>query len=67
MGTTGNLFRAMCESYYHDDMTPEELEDAVANTLVSGLNRDILSGWGGIVYILTEDKLVAKYVKTKML
>ena len=35
--------------------------------MVSGLDRDILSGWGGMVYVLTEDSLSVQYIKTKML
>ncbi len=39
----------------------------MANILVSGLDRDILSGWGGIVYVLTEKGLTAKLIETKMI
>ena len=39
----------------------------MANILVSGLDRDILSGWGGIVYVMTEDEIIARNIKTKMI
>ena len=31
------------------------------------MDRDILSGWGGVVYVLTEDSLTVQYLKTKMI
>ena len=46
------MMKGLCESFYREDMSPEEVEEAVAQTLVSGMDRDILSGWGGIVYTL---------------
>lgn len=51
-GTAGDMMKGMCESVYRDDMGPEELEEAVAQILLSGSDRDILSGWGGIVYTM---------------
>ena len=41
-----------CESFYKPDLVPEELEEIVGEVLLSGCDRDILSGWGGIVYTL---------------
>lgn len=57
--------KGLCESFYREDMGPEELEEAVAQILLSGADRDILSGWGGIVYTLTKDKVNVKILKTK--
>jgi 20S proteasome subunit beta 3 len=34
--------------------------------LTSGLDRDALSGWGGLVYTITEGNLNVKELKTKM-
>ena len=64
-GTAADNFYALCESYYREGISATELEDILANVLVSGVDRDILAGWGGIVYVLTEDKLEAKYLKMK--
>ena len=54
-------------------MTPEELEDVLAQCLVSGCDRDALSGWGGVVYIMykvfdydrTDKEIRVKVLKTK--
>ena len=66
VGTAGDNFYAVCESYYRPGLSAEELEDIVANALVSGLDRDILSGWGGKVYVMTNDKITEKCLKTKL-
>ena len=65
-GTAADNFYALCESYYHDGISPTEMEDILGNIIVSGLDRDILSGWGAIVYVLTENSLEARYLKTKL-
>lgn len=51
-GTAGDMMKGLCESFYREDMGAEELEEAVAQILLSGMDRDILSGWGGIVYTM---------------
>ena len=66
LGTAGDNFYSLCESYYKDNIEPEELEDIVSNVLVSGCDRDILSGWGGQIYLMTEDKVTVKCLKTKL-
>ena len=64
-GTAADNFYSLCESYYRPGIKPDEMEDILANVLVSGVDRDILSGWGGIVFVLTENSLEAKYLKMK--
>ena len=66
-GTASANYFALCESYYKENLEVQELTDIVSNVLVSGCDRDILSGWGGIVYVLTEESINAKYLKTKMI
>ena len=65
-GTGGDMFYSLCEAYYRSDMKADELSDVLANVFVSGIDRDIMSGWGGIVYVMTEDKIDIKYIKTKL-
>lgn len=66
VGTAEGNFDALCESYWREGLNAQELEDILSNVLVSGLDRDIMSGWGGIVYIITPESIEAKYLKTKM-
>ena len=65
-GTAGENFYSLCEAYYQKDLEPEKLEDIVANALVSGNDRDILAGLGGKVYLMTEEKITVKSLKTKL-
>ncbi|KRX07441.1 hypothetical protein PPERSA_03274 [Pseudocohnilembus persalinus] len=64
-GTGSSELLGSCESYWKKGLKPDELEEVVAQALVSGCDRDILSGWGGVVYVLTDDKLSVKVLKTK--
>ena len=66
IGTAGENFLPLCESYFKEGLEAEELEDIVSNVLVSGCDRDILSGLGGQVYLMTEEKVTIKCLKTKM-
>ncbi|CAD8062864.1 unnamed protein product [Paramecium sonneborni] len=64
-GTGGNYIYGACEAFFKPDMSPEELEEVIGQSLVSGCDRDALSGWGGVVYVLTEQKITVKILKTK--
>jgi 20S proteasome subunit beta 3 len=46
-------------------LSPEELEDILGQSLVSGCDRDAASGWGGVVYIMNKDQITVKILKTK--
>ena len=66
-GTAGYNFYALLESYHRKDIEADEMGDIIGNILVSGVDRDILSGWGAVTYVLTEDKLDIKSLKSKLL
>ncbi len=51
-GTAYEGLFGIAESYNRLDYGPQELENALANILVSGADRDILSGYNGAVYIM---------------
>lgn len=52
MGTAGDMLLGTLEAYYKPDLAPEELEEIVGQSLLCGIDRDILSGWGGVVYLM---------------
>eukprot|EP01015_Nassula_variabilis_P010462 TRINITY_DN183_c0_g1_i7.p3 TRINITY_DN183_c0_g1~~TRINITY_DN183_c0_g1_i7.p3 ORF type:complete len:127 (+),score=35.19 TRINITY_DN183_c0_g1_i7:66-446(+) len=64
-GTAAETLYGIAEAFYRPNLNPDELGEIVAQILVSGCDRDILSGWGGVVYVLTEDGLSTKILKTK--
>ena len=66
-GTAGENFYALCESYYKKDISENEMSDIIGNIVVSGVDRDIMSGWGAMTYVLTPEKVEIKQLKTKLL
>lgn len=67
IGSSGNTMASLCEGMYREDLSPQELSDVLSHVIVGGIDADILSGWGAIVYIMTKDGIEAKYLKTKMI
>jgi 20S proteasome subunit beta 3 len=59
---TGNLF-GMCESLYKPNMDPDTLFETLAQALLSAVDRDAISGWGGVVHIITKDGITTKELK----
>ena len=66
-GTAGENFYALCEAYYHNNINENEMGDIIGNIMVSGCDRDIMSGYGAVTYVLTPEKLEIKQLKTKLL
>lgn len=75
VGTASEALYGMCESLYQPDMEPDQLFEVVSQCLLASVDRDCISGWGGIVYILyvfvlifltihrTPDKMITKVLK----
>jgi len=59
---TGNLY-GMCETLYKPDMGPEELFETLAQSLLASVDRDALSGWGGVVHIITPNGVTSRALK----
>ena len=55
-----------CEAFYKDNMEPEELFEVISQCLLASVDRDAYSGWGGIVYIITPDRIIERRLKTRM-
>uniref|UniRef100_A0A453NH91 Proteasome subunit beta n=1 Tax=Aegilops tauschii subsp. strangulata TaxID=200361 RepID=A0A453NH91_AEGTS len=51
-GTASESLYGACESMYKPDMEPEELFETISQALLSSVDRDCLSGWGGYVLIV---------------
>ena len=64
-GTASEFLLGACETFYKDDMEPEELFEVVSQCLLSAMDRDSLSGWGATVYILTPTELIVRNIKTR--
>ena len=51
-GTCTANMHGMCEALYKPDMTPEELFETLSQCLLAAVDRDAISGWGGIIHIM---------------
>jgi len=53
----------VCETLYRPNLEPDDLFETLAQCLLSAVDRDAMSGWGGIVNIITKDGTSTKYLK----
>jgi len=53
----------VCESMYRQNMEPEDLFETISQCLLSAVDRDALSGWGGIVHVITPTSVTTRYLK----
>lgn len=65
-GTSTEALYGMCETLWEPNLGPEELFEATAQALMNSCDRDAISGWGGIVYIVEKDAITIKELKTRM-
>lgn len=64
-GTASDQLYGMCESLYEPDLEPEDLFETISQALLNGVDRDALSGWGAVVYVVSKDKVVKRVLKTR--
>lgn len=51
-GTASDQLFGMCESLWEPDLEPEDLFETISQALLNAQDRDALSGWGAVVYIM---------------
>ena len=59
---TANLF-GTCESLYKPEQNPDELFETLSQCLLASVDRDALSGWGGVVHIITKEGVRTRELK----
>lgn len=65
-GTATNQLYGMAESLYEPDLGPDELFETISQTLMCAADRDALTGWGVLVYVLEKSgKVTKRLLKTK--
>jgi 20S proteasome subunit beta 3 len=42
------------------------LFETISQALLNAVDRDAISGWGGIVHIITADKVITRTLKGRM-
>ncbi|KAA0055464.1 E3 ubiquitin ligase BIG BROTHER-related-like [Cucumis melo var. makuwa] len=55
-GTASESLYGACEAMFKPDMEPEELFETISQALLSSVDRDCLSGWGGHVYVVLQSR-----------
>jgi len=65
-GTTSDQLFGVCESFWRPGMNKDELFETLSQCLLSGVDRDCLAGWGGVVHIITPDEIITKKLKGRM-
>ncbi|XP_027330516.1 proteasome subunit beta type-3-A [Abrus precatorius] len=65
-GTASESLYGACESMFKPDMEPEELFETISQALLSSVDRDCLSGWGGHVYVVTPTEVKERILKGRM-
>ncbi|CAK9169226.1 unnamed protein product [Ilex paraguariensis] len=65
-GTASESLYGACESMFKPDMEPEELFETISQALLSSVDRDCLSGWGGHVYVVTPTEVTERMLKGRM-
>lgn len=51
---------------YKEDLEPDDLFEVISQVLLSSVDRDAYSGWGAEVYIITQDNITIRRLKTRM-
>ncbi|KAK9239992.1 nucleophile aminohydrolase [Lipomyces kononenkoae] len=64
-GTSSDQLFGMCESLWEPNLEPDDLFETISQALLNAQDRDALSGWGAIVYVITKDKVVKRLLKTR--
>ena len=58
----GNMY-GMCETLWKPDMEKEQLFETISQALLASVDRDALSGWGGVVHIIDETGVTTRSLK----
>lgn len=64
-GTGSEELMAICEAYYREGMEEEELSFKLHQIITAACDRDMYSGWGAVVYMVTKDGVSTTFHKTK--
>jgi 20S proteasome subunit beta 3 len=51
-GTATNQLYGMLEALYEPDMGPDDLFETMSQAFLNAIDRDAISGWGVVTYIM---------------
>lgn len=64
-GTATDQLYGMCESLYEPNLEAEDLFETISQALLNAVDRDTLSGWGAVVYVISKGKVERRVLKTR--
>ena len=64
-GTGSEELVAICEAYYREGMEKDELAHKLHQIITAASDRDMYSGWGAVVYIVSKDGVSTTFHQTK--
>lgn len=62
-GTCTANMHGMCETLWKENMEPDELFETLSQALLASVDRDAISGWGGVVHIVTKEGVMSRELK----
>uniref|UniRef100_A0A0G4HLM5 Proteasome subunit beta n=1 Tax=Chromera velia CCMP2878 TaxID=1169474 RepID=A0A0G4HLM5_9ALVE len=62
-GTASEQLYGVCESFWQPKMNPDQLAETLSQCLLAAVDRDCVSGWGGVVHVISKDKVMTKVLK----
>ena len=65
-GNNTDSLLGVCESMYKPGLEPEELFEVISQCLLAAVNRDCLSGWGGVVHVITKEGCTTRTLRGRM-
>ncbi|KAI4518428.1 nucleophile aminohydrolase [Schizophyllum commune] len=65
-GTASEKLFGVAESLWEPDLEPEDLFETISQTIMNAVDRDAYSGWGCIVHVITQDKVITRTLKARM-
>lgn len=65
-GTASEKLFGVAESLWEPDLEPEDLFETISQTIMNAVDRDAYSGWGCMVHLITQDKVVTRTLKARM-
>jgi 20S proteasome subunit beta 3 len=64
-GTCSENLHGTCEAFFKKDMEPDELFEVLSQALLAAVDRDALSGWGGVCHIITTEGVHTRTLKAR--
>ena len=65
-GNNTDALLGVCESMYKPGMAPEDLFEVIGQCLLAATGRDCLSGWGGVVHVITKEGVTTRTLRGRM-